>query len=87
MEVGLNGSHFILLWGKSKPCNNECMNPWARKIEGFTTLPHKNISVHIQNTTPEEVETVLDAIAKDADWTYKDVKAKNGNKLITYQEK
>jgi hypothetical protein len=63
------------------------MNTWVRRIEEFSRLPHKNISVQIQNTTSEELETVLDAIAKDADWTNKEIKAKNGYNLLSYQTK
>ena len=63
------------------------MDHWAKRIEEFAKLPYKNISVYIQNTTPEEIEAVLDAIAKDAGWACKEVKTEYGNKFISYQEK
>lgn len=64
------------------------MNTWARRIEEFSRPLHKGISVIIRNVAPEEIEMILDNIAKDADWAYKNVEVKNANKkLISYQTK
>lgn len=61
------------------------MDPWATRIEKFAKPAYKNLSVQIQNTTSEEIETVLDAIAADANWTYREIKEKKEHKLISYQ--
>ena len=61
------------------------MNTWAAKIEEFAKPAHKNIAVLIPNRTSEEIETAFDAIAKDAKWTYKEIKEKNGKRVLCYQ--
>ena len=61
------------------------MSTWAEKIEAFGKPAHKNVSVFIENVTSEEVENVLDTIAKNTRWTYKEIKSKDNKKVIVYQ--
>jgi hypothetical protein len=68
-------------------CDHMFMNAWVRRIVQFARPLHKNISVCIQSNRPEEVEKVLDAIAKNTDWDCKEVKVRNGIKFISYQNK
>jgi hypothetical protein len=58
---------------------------WKQRIEAFAAAPHKNVSILLKQTTLAEIETILDATAQDAHWADKEIKEKDGIKLISYR--
>jgi len=61
------------------------MASWASTIEEFAKPAHKNITLLISNVTSNDIESLLDAIAEDNHWSYKEIKEKNGEKVVSYQ--
>ncbi len=61
------------------------MASWASIIEEFAKPAHKNVTILIPNITSDDIESLLDAIAEDNHWSYKEIKRKNGEKVFSYQ--
>jgi len=57
----------------------------ASIIEEFAKPAHKKVTLLIPNITSDDIESLLDAIAEDNHWSYKEIKEKNGEKVLSYQ--
>jgi hypothetical protein len=61
------------------------MKSWSILLVEFAKPAHKEITFLLPDATSEDIEDAFDAMAKDYQWTYKEVKQRDGLKVLSYQ--